>query len=294
MSALDHLKGMLSGVAEKGQGGTATGPAASLPVDALSPSRYQPRRHFDQKELAALADSIREKGVLQPLLVRVTDRGHEIVAGERRWRAAQLAGLRDVPVYIRQMTDQDARLFGLMENLQRADLTPFDEIEAKLEAVGAALGISAEQAKTKLNELTRNPEAETVEVLEHLFRQLGRETWESYARNKLRVFGWPEPILQAMREGLSFTVAGVVAAAPEELQADLLALALRGASRTELKEEIKRAQKPKKIPPSRAERVAKQLTNRKWLAKLGPEDSESLQQWLAQMPRALRLELGEE
>lgn len=287
MSALDHLKDMLSGAAEKGVGKGTAAPASFLPVDALAPGSFQPRRHFDPQELQELADSIREKGILQPLLVRVTEQGHEIVAGERRWRAAQLAGLREVPVYIRSVNDQDARLFGLMENLQRSDLSPFDEIEGKLAAAGAVLGLAPEQAKTRLNELLRHPDPETVATLNTLFRQLGRENWESYARNKLRVFGWPAPVLQAMREGLPFTVAGIVAAAPAGLQAELLTHAQRGASRQELKELIQRRQKPRPKLSTPEDRAISALKNRRKLATLSPEKMERVQVLLAELLKEL-------
>lgn len=290
MSTLDHLKGMLSGVAERGQGQAVTGLVSTLPVDALSPSRYQPRRHFDEGEMQELTASVKENGILQPLLVRVTDRGHEIVAGERRWRAAQQAGLRDVPVYVKQMTEQDARLFGLMENLQRSDVSPFDEIEGKLHVAAVALNLTPEQARSRMNELIRNPEPETVAILDHLFRQIGRETWESYARNKLRVFGWPEPVLQAMREGLAFTTAGVIAAAPEAMQTNLLNLALQGASRSQLQAEIKKATKPTRKTVSTTERARAALANRKKMAALQPEQAERVQSLLNQLLK----ELGED
>ncbi|HIJ38851.1 MAG TPA: ParB/RepB/Spo0J family partition protein, partial [Rhodospirillaceae bacterium] len=103
-----------------------------LPISALTPSRYQPRRQFDEQSLAELADSMRTKGVLQPILVRVhpTEVGlYEIIAGERRWRAAQRAQLHEIPVLIRELTDQEAAEIALVENLQRRDLSPLEEAE---------------------------------------------------------------------------------------------------------------------------------------------------------------------
>ena len=98
----------------------------------LHPGRYQPRREMDQDALAALSRSIAEKGVLQPILVRPhpEKQGHyEIIAGERRWRAAQQAKLHEVPVIVRDLSDQDALEIGLIENLQREDLTPIEEAQ---------------------------------------------------------------------------------------------------------------------------------------------------------------------
>ena len=104
-----------------------------LPVELLGPSPLQPRRAFDEPELEALAASLREKGVLQPLVVRPAKEvaGHyEIVAGERRWRAAQLAGLHELPVIVRQLEDSEVLELALVENLQRADLNPLEEAQA--------------------------------------------------------------------------------------------------------------------------------------------------------------------
>jgi ParB family chromosome partitioning protein len=106
-----------------------------LSIDELRPGRYQPRLQLREESLAELAESIREQGVLQPLIVRVAGAeqgsegfpGYEIVAGERRWRAARLAGLATVPVIVRELSDQSALAVALIENLQREDLNPIDQ-----------------------------------------------------------------------------------------------------------------------------------------------------------------------
>jgi ParB family chromosome partitioning protein len=106
-----------------------------LRLDELQPGRYQPRGHVSEESLAELAESIREQGVLQPLIVRVVSaspefsgrKTYEIVAGERRWRAARLAGLSTVPVIVRELNDQSALAVALIENLQREDLNPIDQ-----------------------------------------------------------------------------------------------------------------------------------------------------------------------
>jgi ParB family chromosome partitioning protein len=100
----------------------------TLPIDRLRPGKYQPRTRMDAASLAELADSIREQGVMQPILVRPVDGGRfEIVAGERRWRAAQQAGLRDIPALVREIPDQAALAMGLIENIQREDLNPLEQ-----------------------------------------------------------------------------------------------------------------------------------------------------------------------
>lgn len=103
-----------------------------VPIEFLYPGKYQPRRQFDDAEIQSLADSIREKGVLSPLLVRrhptIAD-AFEIIAGERRWRASQKAGLHELPVIVRDLSDRETLEIGLIENIQRQDLNPLDEAE---------------------------------------------------------------------------------------------------------------------------------------------------------------------
>lgn len=102
--------------------------AVSIRISEIEPNREQPRKEFDSEALSELADSISQHGVLQPLLLRpMLSGGYRIVAGERRWRAARMAGLSEVPAVIREMTDAEEMLFALIENLQREDLTPLEE-----------------------------------------------------------------------------------------------------------------------------------------------------------------------
>ena len=107
----------------------ATGDAVNtLPVSALQPGKYQPRTRMDQEALNALAASIKAQGIMQPILVRpVGDGKHEIIAGERRWRAARIAGLSSVPVLVRNVPDQQALAVALIENIQREDLNALEE-----------------------------------------------------------------------------------------------------------------------------------------------------------------------
>lgn len=99
-------------------------------IDKLSQGEFQPRRHFEKESLQELAQSIRENGILQPIVARRTKSGKlEIVAGERRWRASQLAGLHEVPVILRNFSDKEALELAIVENIQRADLNPIEEAE---------------------------------------------------------------------------------------------------------------------------------------------------------------------
>jgi ParB family chromosome partitioning protein len=106
----------------------------TLPIDALAPGKYQPRRTMDEAKLAELAESIRAQGVIQPIVVReiagARGRTWEIIAGERRWRASKLAGLADVPVVVREVDDRTVVAMALIENIQREDLNPLEEATA--------------------------------------------------------------------------------------------------------------------------------------------------------------------
>ena len=102
--------------------------ATRLRLSEIEPNKAQPRKDFDEEALASLADSIKEHGVIQPLLVRPLDNGsYQLVAGERRWRAARMAGLSEVPVIIKELSDRETMEIGLIENLQREDLNPIEE-----------------------------------------------------------------------------------------------------------------------------------------------------------------------
>jgi ParB family chromosome partitioning protein len=122
----------------------------NLPVDRLKPGKYQPRTHMDESSLAELAASIRTQGVMQPILVRAIDstpgaERYEIVAGERRWRASQLAGLNEVPVLVRSIPDEQALAMALIENIQRENLNPLEEAQG-LQRLIDEFGLTHQQA----------------------------------------------------------------------------------------------------------------------------------------------------
>jgi ParB family chromosome partitioning protein len=100
-----------------------------LAIESIHRDSSQPRRYFDEAKLAELTESIKAQGVLQPVLVRKDGQGYKLIAGERRWRAAQAAGLKEVPALVREVTEAQAFELALVENLQRADLNPIEEAE---------------------------------------------------------------------------------------------------------------------------------------------------------------------
>jgi ParB family chromosome partitioning protein len=160
-----------------------------LAIDLLEPSPFQPRRDMDEEALAELAESILSRGILQPLLVRPkpgAEGYYQIIAGERRWRAAQKASLHEVPVLVRALSDTDAMAAGLVENLQRKDLNPVEE----------ALGYQRLMTEFKVSQ-------------EELGKTIGKS--RGHIGNVLRLLLLPEKVLELVREGtLSFGHARVL------------------------------------------------------------------------------------
>ncbi|MCM1323162.1 MAG: ParB/RepB/Spo0J family partition protein [Acetobacter sp.] len=145
-----------------------------LQINCLTPSQYQPRKEFNQDALNALVNSICEKGVLQPLIVRKCDNGYEIIAGERRWRAAKLAGLSEVPVIEKDLDNQEVLEVALVENLLRENLSPIEEAEG-------------------FNRLIMEF-SHTHEILSKI---VGKS--RSYITNSLRLLGLPEAIKEMLK-----------------------------------------------------------------------------------------------
>ena len=128
----------------------AEGAASTLPLQKIEPNPLQPRKTFAEEELDALAESIRIHGIIQPLTVRLLPNGYyQIIAGERRWRAARLAGLSQVPVVVIEADDRKAMELALIENLQRADLNPIEEAEGYQQLI-SQYGMTQEQAAERV------------------------------------------------------------------------------------------------------------------------------------------------
>lgn len=162
------------------------------PVDRLAPNSGQPRQSFSERKLRELTDSVKAKGVIHPLIVRVKDGGYQIVTGERRWRAAKLAGLRSVPVIVKDMTESDMLELALIENLQREDLNPLEEADAYLQLI--------EEHGLKQEELAK---------------RVGRQ--RSSVANVLRLLKLPEEVRRHLMTGqLSMGHARAILGAPGE------------------------------------------------------------------------------
>jgi ParB family chromosome partitioning protein len=173
------LSALLGGAAVEPPREEVGRPPRALPIEQLHPGRFQPRRQFAEEAIEALAQSVRENGILQPLLVRrhPTQAGAwEIIAGERRWRAAQRARLHEVPVVVRELSDRAALEIALVENVQRQDLLPLEE---------------AEGYRRLIEEFGHTQEA--------LSQQLGKS--RSHIANTLRLLKLPEPVRRLLDDG---------------------------------------------------------------------------------------------
>ena len=129
-SLIPNTIGESKGKADKGTGSENKNPETMVKLTAVEPNRDQPSKNFDEDALLELAESIKQVGLLQPILVQERDGYYEIIAGERRWRAAKIAGLKEVPVIIKNLTDQEIVEISLIENIQREDLNPIEEAQA--------------------------------------------------------------------------------------------------------------------------------------------------------------------
>lgn len=151
--------------------------AVTLRISEIEPNRSQPRKEFDESALTDLADSIREHGVIQPLLVRpLPTGGYQLVAGERRWRASRMAGLGEVPVVIRELSDHEAMELALIENLQRQDLNPMEE----------ALGYRSLMEEYQMTQ-------------EEVAKAIGKS--RPAIANSLRLLALPQQVVDLIREG---------------------------------------------------------------------------------------------
>ncbi|MEP0874045.1 ParB/RepB/Spo0J family partition protein [Trichocoleus desertorum AS-A10] len=183
----------------------------------------QPRRYFSPQAMDSLVASIREHGILQPLLVRPSlEGGYELLAGERRYRAAQTLKLEKVPVLIRDLADQDAIQVALLENLQREDLNPIEETEAILQLLSIRLECSPEEAVSLLNhvanlqkqgtEITNNVVRSQWELVGQIFSVIGRLSPDSFRSHRLPLLNLPEDVLHVLRQGqLEYTKARTIA-----------------------------------------------------------------------------------
>ena len=277
-----RLSGLVQGV------DSLTQPAGtSLPLDRLQPGQFQPRSHFAPEALAELARSVQEQGVLQPLLVRPLgpDR-FEIVAGERRWRAAQQAGLSEVPVLIRTLSDTEARMAAAVENLQRENLNVIEEVRARLQVAAAVLDVPDSEAVARMFALDRQPtlDPERVARLDSAFAALGGETWHSFIRNRAAVLNLPADVQAAVREGLDYRKALIIGRVGDAAQrAQLIRLAQGGATVQGLRESLR----PRPAADDGWKALARRLGDHKTLERLDERKRARVEKLLRQVETLL-------
>lgn len=192
-----------------------------IPIAQIRFNSDQPRRYFDEQSLSELAESITKRGVLEPVLVRRRGDGFELIAGERRTRAAQQAGLEQIPAVILTVDDDAALEISIMENLQREDLNAVEETEAVLRLLQLHLGLGKDRVITVLQEIYNQERgrgasdtvAEDVkDEVRSLLARLGRFTPSSFYVNRVPILDFPPELLSAVRSGkLEFTKAQALA-----------------------------------------------------------------------------------
>ena len=274
--------------------GKLTTPTAAwlAPLDADTPAsaeskvklgeihlpQQQPRRYFDSESLQELVLSVKQHGILQPLLVRpLPSGGYELIAGERRYRAAKEVGLTEIPVVIRELSDEAALQLALIENLQREDLNPIEETEGILQLLALQLGQSIETVPSLLRHLfnqefrssnqtldtestapdnnviinsndnsinssTQNEQEAERQQVEKVFKALGLMSWESFVTNRLTLLNLPKDILDVLRSGqIAYTKAKAIARMKDEKSRGLIleAAITNSWSLSEIKAQIK-------------------------------------------------------
>lgn len=236
------LDALLGSAGDVGAAPGAQDELRDIELDRIVPAAHQPRRHFDEGALRELADSIAAQGVIQPIVLRPTDVGrYEIVAGERRWRAAAMAGLDRIPAMVRQLDDRTAMAVAVVENIQRADLNPLEEAQA-LQRLIAECGLTHEQ----------------------LAQALGRS--RVTISNLLRILDLPSEVCELLRSGrLSLGHAKVLLGADASRQLPLaLQVVERGLNVRETEALLRRDEGPAPRPgpaarPPQEQELAQQL-----------------------------------
>ncbi len=194
----------------------------NLAIEAIVRDSSQIRRWFDPEKLAGLAESIKEVGVRERLWVRpLPNEKYQLIAGERRYRAATVAGLAEVPVIILDVDDNLALTLALIENLQREDLNPVEETEGLLRLLSLRLGIRKQEVTNLLYKMKNHEEGrvretgfpnEQVDIIKAVFRSVGRITWQSFISTRLPLLNLPNDLLEALQQGkIEYTKVRIIA-----------------------------------------------------------------------------------
>lgn len=227
-----------------------------VPLSQIVMSATQPRHYFDPKAMQSLIESVGSEGILQPLLVRPVGDKYELVAGERRYRAAQECSLKEVPVTIREMSDPQSIQYALTENLQREDLNPVEETEGILDLLALRLSTDRAGVVSLLNKLSKTQRRraadndvrpEEKQLLAEVFAKVGKMSPESFRTHRLPLLNLPNDILDALRSGsIEYTKAREIAKVESESdRRQLLSAAIEyNLSVNQIREKVKALQPP--------------------------------------------------
>ncbi len=234
----------------------------SVAINLIEKPGQQPRRYFDPEKMEQLVSSVRQHGILEPILVRPLDSGrYELVAGERRYRAALEVGLVEVPVVIKELADEEAQQLTLIENLQRVDLNAIEETEGILQLLAFRLNKTLDEVASLLYRMQNEVKGKATqnvlgssqeEAIKELFDSLGTITWESFVKSRLPLRKLPEEILEALRRGeIAYTKAIAISRVKDSQQRrELLAEAVQNnLSLAQIKVKVKSIlPQPKSLP----------------------------------------------
>ncbi|ELS33676.1 MULTISPECIES: ParB/RepB/Spo0J family partition protein [Pseudanabaena] len=220
-----------------------------ISISDISLPQQQPRRYFDPVKMQELQESIRHHGILEPILVRPLGDGYELVAGERRLRAAKELELKEIPAIIHELTTEKAYEIALIENLQREELNPVEETEAILQILSLRLTLPEKEVVSHLYKMRVTPEQEREDAFAvisnqviSIFDSLQTIKWESFVVNRLPLLNLPEEVLEALRQGqIEYTKATAIATVKDiEKRQSLLKEAINsGLSLLQIKEKIR-------------------------------------------------------
>ena len=269
--------------------------AKLVPLSLIVLPANQPRHYFNPKAMQSLVDSVGTEGILQPLLVRPMGDKYELVAGERRYRAAKECSLSEVPVTIREMSDTQAIQYALTENLQREDLNPVEETEGILDLLALRLSTDREGAVSLLNKLSKakrgivadnDVRPEEKQRLTEVFVSIGKMSPESFRTHRLPLLNLPNDILNALRAGkIEYTKAREIGkVASESDRMELLETVIEyNLSINQIREKVKGLQ-----PPSAGMELQKLLEStykrvKRFKVWSNPDKQEKLKSLLAEM-----------
>jgi ParB family chromosome partitioning protein len=285
--------------------GEKTGAVKVVFLTDIKLPAYQPRQYFDEAKLQELAQTIKNHGVLEPLLVRSLPRQnqYELVAGGRRYRAAALAGLSEVPVIVLELSDEQVLEVAIIENLQREDLNPVEETEGILHLLAQRLKTPVTEVSPLLHQIQKQLRgrvannvigSEIIEQIRAVFESLGLMELDSFIGNRLPLLNLPEDILSALRSGqIEYTKAKAIATLKDEAaRAEILDMAIANSlSLSQIKERISAAKptKEKEELKSRFDVTYKQLKKSKQLWQ-DPKKRKKLESLLSQLEKLIESE----